>query len=142
MQNNIYISFAIALLYVYFIHKLVDVLMNKQSVDDMCGGTLFGYRRNIDKNHDQCLDMKKMKTKQIETYKFYLLMIIGVLSLIFGTTLITKHIILSNSMLLGGLFMIMSALYNNWYNIDDNMRLILSGISLTILIYFSIRYIK
>ncbi len=155
MQTNIFIAISIAILYPYFFNKLSDVLMQKQRIKEECDIPKYIDKKTGKKYHHQPfyihnndnsdLNLEEnpeyqgceKKLARIDTTQFYILMIAGVLGVIIGSFI--PNTITSLGISLGGLLTILYATYIYWHRMDEYMKLGLTGSSLVILIYVSIR---
>lgn len=140
---GIFIALAIIILYPFFWNNFANTVLNKQQNYK----NLFLVTKYLDKNGNKvnyfAEDKDKLQinpeytetdenNKFFDTKKFYLLLSVGVLSVIIGSLIENK--ITNVGISFGGLLTIIYATYINWNNIHEYIKLLLIGVSLLMLI--------
>lgn len=139
----------IALLYPFFFSKSIDVYSNKSTISDMCKGIPYSLnnKSSIDildydsgsKNPEyvKCHEDKRFKLDKLDTTKFIMLMVIGILGIIIGGMIKTKATKIGIG--LGGVITIIYAISMYWGHMDEKVKVIVTGLGLALLIYLSIK---
>jgi hypothetical protein len=151
--QELMIAAPIAVLYPFFFAKVADYYTKRTEIDKMCeqhncfkqfGSDYIGGRRRRSPEHQQCLDnadacrgRQSEMRDQASTPKFLILMVAGVLGIVLAGFFKTKATKVGLS--LGGLMTIIMAVFMYWGKMNELMKLGVTGSSLTLLIYLSVK---
>jgi hypothetical protein len=140
----------IALLYPFFFTKSIDVFTDRSVIDDMCKDIPYSldnvvqvldYNNNNKNNknpeYSTCYNERRIKLGKLDTTKFIMLMVIGILGIIAGGMIKTKATKIGIG--LGGIITIIYAISMYWNHIDEKVKVIVTGSGLALLIYLSIK---
>lgn len=126
------ISISIAILYPLFFHKTVDVFMNKNKIDKLCGNDSIVFMKEQTEEDVKCFEEKRLKLKNYNTKRFMTLMCAGILAIILSYVLKQPALVLGFG--LSGVFTILNATYGYWNDMDDKVKMSMIGFTLVILI--------
>lgn len=119
----IIITIGIAILYPFFWKKLSDLIVKTQVVET-----------HEQKTHeDGMLMIHHSHTSEVsETARFFVLIVAGVVAILVSIWLGSSNT--SNGLAIGGLFSIITAIYDNWGNMAELMKVVVIGLTLGVMI--------
>lgn len=161
LNLNIFISIAIAILYPFFFNKLSSLIIKDDKVKkkhevlkyiNVKTGKKYNYlptggfildnkQEEYNANDYQITDEyteNEERLANINTKRFYILLTSGVVSVIIGTLLTNQ--VASLGISFGGIIVILYATYLYWYNINEYMKLGLTGVSIIALIVTAYKF--
>lgn len=134
MNYNYYIAVPIALLYPFFFNKLANVVFDMESANKNCWDLPYKSAQG-----KACREERTEALAQVNTKKFVLLIIVGVLGLI-----LSNYLSYSSSQMgiaVGSILTIATAVFMNWSNFNEVMKLAITGAAIIVLLY-SPKYIS
>ncbi|QKF94362.1 hypothetical protein QKU48_gp0904 [Fadolivirus algeromassiliense] len=138
-------SLAIALLYPFFFFKLVNRMTGYDEINDMCNHIKYDWR-DLDQNsiqnkqYNACSDEKSKKLEKVEFHKHVMLLVIALIGIVLTSVIQTKSTKFGVG--LGGVFTLLCALTIYWYRYNENTKLMVLGLSLLFVVFFSVRLYK
>ena len=159
LNLNIFISIAIAILYPFFFNKLSSLVIKDDKVKkkhevmkyiNVKTGKKYSYlpiggldvtKDGYDQNDYQITDEyneNEERLANMNTKRFYILLTSGVVSVIVGALLTNQ--VASLGISFGGIIVILYATYLYWSNINEYMKLGLTGVSIVALIVTAYKF--
>ena len=139
-------SLAIAILYPFFFIKLVNKVTGYDDINSMCNDIPYKWNLINDKvnddntKYDACKKEKDKKLEQVEFNKHVMLIVIALMGIVLTSVVQTKSTKFGIG--LGGVFTLVIALTLYWYRYNENAKLVVLGLSLLFVIFFSVRLYK
>lgn len=87
--------------------------------------------------YNKCYNERRVKLDNLDTKKFIILMVIGILGTIVGGIIKTKATKIGIG--LGGIITIVYAISMYWGNMNEKVKVLVTGTGLALLIYLSIK---
>ena len=141
--QEIFIAGAIAILYPFFFSKFADVYTKKSKLDDMCNQfTSDSISHENLATYKNCDKKRENLQNRANTTKFIIQMMIGVIGIVLSVSGLFQTKATNVGFSLGGLFAIFQAIMVYWNQMNEYMRLGVTGLSLVTLIYVSIMIYK
>ena len=160
--SNYLTYITIGFIYALFISLVIDKFTNSEIVEKDCKGSYYfpsstpcadrpstGFISH--ESNDAC-EVRRKKDKKCHTdretvklQKYTYMMVIGIVSIIAGiitTRLNDRYKVASLGLTLGGVFTIFYFNMVNWGSLSDNRKLAVLGLSLSGLVYASVRLYK
>ncbi len=146
--TELMVSLTIAILYPFFFTKLVNKITGYDEVNAMCNDIHYSYlglindneAKEKNKKYDACKDEKDKKLEKVEFNKHVMLIVIVLIGLVITSVIQTKSTKFGIG--LGGVFTLIIALMLYWYKYNENAKLVVLGLSLLFVIFFSVRLYK
>lgn len=129
MYNYAYIL-SISILYPYFFSKFADIIFNKKDIDTK-------YYKNFSFGRYDFNEKNKQAYDDFNTKKYVLMIVVGIAGIIAGTHYANTNRDGGAGIALGGLFSLIYYTLYNWMNINEYIKLLISGGSLAILLHAS-----
>lgn len=137
---------AIAILFPFFFYKLTNKLVGYEDVNSMCDDSAGYFDLNSDKSIkardelENCRNEKQKKLEKIELNKHIMLVVIALIGIILTSVIQTNSTKLGVG--LGGVFTLILALTLYWYKYNETTKLAISGVSLLLVTFLSVRLYK
>lgn len=141
LRTDTFIPISIGLIQVFFFNKLADNIFDINKYKDTYNYEVIHLNFNEKKENTENKENKEKEFKKTkdelyrnETKKFIFMIIVATIIFLIITQ-IEETISVKFGLGLGSLFMIVYALYMNWYNMNEIMKLTVLGIALLALIF-------
>lgn len=148
-------SLAIAIIYPFFFSKLANLLVDHDKITGMCDGKYPSYiypfyleSKSISKMDDAENERKKAEYEECQkertaklddaNFKNHMILIIIAFIGILGSSAIQTHST-KVGVGLGGIFTLIIALVGYWHKYNENVKLLILGLSLALLMFLSIK---
>lgn len=161
-KNNFFFIAIILILYIVFVFITVNKLTGYSDTEKLCTGkdsdcyripiTKINQNNVLDENtqlyeecmeeYDKCNNNKREKLDKIYSTKFFVLIIIGIITMLAGALLRNYDKVntgpTGTAMAISSIIIILIAVLSNWYNMNEMMRILIIGLGLLVVILFSI----
>jgi TRAP-type mannitol/chloroaromatic compound transport system permease large subunit len=130
--KNLFII-SIALIIPYILYQGYDLLTGRAKFDNC-----FTFGLGSGKN-EECVDYRN-KIEQTEQTKFICLTVIAIIMLVLGFLGLSKNsswLSTCLGVICGSILLILAELYLNWNRVSRGSKVIMSGIALVVIIFFS-----
>lgn len=137
LRTDNFIPISIGLIQVFFFNKLADNIFDINKYKDTYNYEVIHLNFNEKKENTENKEKELKKKDELyskETKKFIFMIVVATIIFLIITQ-IEETISVKFGLGLGSLFMIVYALYMNWYNMNEIMKLTVLGISLFALIF-------
>lgn len=145
-STELVFSMAIALLFPFFFSKLANKISGYDEVSEMCDklAPRF-YSVDLNKDNDnseweKCYKEKEEKLKDAEFHKHLVLIAVALIGLILSAVIQTKSTKLGVG--IGSIITLVIALFLYWHRYTETSKLVVLGVSLLFVMYFSVRLYK
>jgi len=146
MIQEWFLALAIAIIYSLFFSKLSDIMTDRSTIDRMCDGLMISYPVKSDmmtgtpQNEEAinaCYKNQQSQREKAETYQFYILLTIGIVSLIFSIWM--RQGAASSGLSFGSIIILIIATSMYWNQMGELMKLGTTGIALVVLLAVSMK---
>ncbi len=149
--TEIVFAIAIAILYPFFFNKLANQVTNLNKIKDMCKDVqMYEKPANNDgrmyimgdmtNEYKACNDERKEQLEKAEFHKHLFLLAMALIGLVLSSFIQTKSTKLGVG--LGGVLTLITALSLYWHRYNESTKLIVLGLNLLFVMYFSVRLYK
>lgn len=141
-STELVFSLAIAMLFPFFFNKLSNRVTGYDDISNMCDSLTPNFYRIRDQDepqteYDQCIEEKNKKIKDAEFHKHLVLIAVALIGLVLSGIIQTKSTKLGVG--LGSIITLIMALFMYWHRYNETYKLIVLGLSLMFVMYFSVR---
>lgn len=146
-STEIMFSMAIAALFPFFFSKVADKLTGYNDISTMCDKyapsfySVDNLQNNSSNNeYNKCAEEREQKLKDAEFNKHLMLVVIALIGLILSAVIQTKSTKLGVG--LGSVITLIVALFLFWHRYNETSKIVVLGLSLLFVMYFSVRLYK
>lgn len=147
-STELVFSMAIAVLFPFFFSKLANKISGYNEVSEMCdklAPRLYSVNLNLNKDndnseYDKCYKEREEKLKDAEFHKHLVLIAVALIGLVLSAVIQTKSTKLGVG--IGSIITLVIALFLYWHRYNETSKLVVLGVSLLFVMYFSVRLYK
>lgn len=141
-STELVFALAIAMLFPFFFNKLSNRVTGYDDISTMCDSLYPSFYRIREPNepkteYDTCLEEKDKKLKDAEFHKHLVLIAVALIGLVISGVIQTKSTKVGVG--LGSIITLIMALFMYWHRYNETYKLIVLGLSLLFVMYFSVR---
>ncbi len=140
-------SLAIAMLFPFFFNKLANKVSGYDDINRMCDSIRPSWNLNYSQDNKEektkyeiCTDEREKKLSEAEFHKHLILIAVALIGLVISGVIQTKSTKVGVG--IGSIITLIMALLFYWHRYNETYKLIVLGLSLLFVMYFSVRLYK
>lgn len=133
--TEIILALAIAIIYPYFFHKLVDKVIGYDQISSMCDKVK--YDGDEQSEYNRCNKIKDRELDSIELTRHITFLVIALASILLCSMIRQRSTKLGIG--IGGIILLITAMTIYWRKYNETYKLIILGLALAAVVYISIK---